>query len=207
MVTIMLIAFGLIAIISGLLLFAYCEPTRKKIEAQLEEPCDFFETKNINIMQGSFYGYNPLKKAIQIPEKENHALHDFFALQHELGHMEDDKNNVVFGWLKVIGFYRLIVLPGSFIIAIVNVITEAIPEVAIYVNIIILLAFVIFKLVYIFLYENSANRHAFQVCENFFDDEKMQITRRFARYNVMQQYLVTIAFAGLALVWLCVSIW
>ena len=203
----MMLIFTVITIVSAVLLFGYCEPTRKKLEGQLEDDCDFFDTKDINTTPGKIYGYNPLKKTIQIPDKETYKIHDFFALQHELGHMVDDKNNTVARWMKVIAFYRLIILPGSYIIGLINGITEAISARFVYIIIAILLCFVIVKLVFIFLYENSANNHALSVCEIYFEDEKMQIIKRFAKYNVMQQYLVTIAFAGLGVIWLFIAVW
>lgn len=111
-----------------------CSVRLKTIEESLlanhifnnEDIVSLLNKERITFRFGSYYAYSSLQKRIVIKQKENYSYFDFFAICHEVGHLQDKecKSFIVFTYLTIL--VRLILFPICFAISIVNLFRIAI---------------------------------------------------------------------------------
>lgn len=142
---------------------------------------------SVSFKPGKFYAYDALNKVIRYEEKEMYSCYDFFALSHEIGHLQDDKSNRIlcFAIMKVME--RLFFLPLYILLCVLKIKYGFILSVGIVGIMFLLLA--LFHLYFIHKYEKSASDYALDIVEEF---DELYLCKKFAKLCIKQQFLIEI---------------
>lgn len=148
--------------------------------------------KDKNIGYGKLYAYNPISRKVIIENKDTYTLCDYFMLNHEVEHSRDDENRVLYFNMILIAIYRLVYLPMSMILCIVDLHGVFVPKEVRYIFIVILIIFILIKLHYILKHETKASKEAYINLKEEISNNNLRIVFKFALCCIFQQILVTL---------------
>lgn len=155
--------------------------------------------KNVKFQKGKFYAYNALNKEIRYEEKEVYSYYDFFCLNHEIGHLQDDNSNRIFIFSIMKGIERMVVLPLYILSIVLTILYGSVLRVIVLIIGIVLLIFAIFQLYFICKYEKSASVYALSMINNI---DVGYICEKFSDVCLKQQFLIEILEVQIILLFL-----
>lgn len=146
-------------------------------------------TSDVTFETGSFYGYNAINKTIRYELKETYTCYDLFGLNHEIGHLRDDKSNQIRFFTVMKAMERLLFLPLYIVLCILKLVNSSwhMWWTQIFLAILLMLAFL--QIFFIHKYENSASKYALTEVERY---DEMHVCETFAKLCIKQQMLLEI---------------
>lgn len=147
------------------------------------------KVQNADFNYGDYYAYNPLKKEIKYQKKVQYSFYDLWGMNHEIGHLYDDGNNIILRYTIVKAIEKMLLLPIFVMICVFNILYKFFfANIIVIVGIMILiLAFI--HLYFIYKYEKSASNYAFLEMEKF---GEISLCKLYANYCIKQQILLEI---------------